>query len=577
MATKSIIDIEVNDTQFKAFYEQFQKYQAGLEATPELWDSNAKSSKQSANAFAELAKEAKKSVDHAVKLGNALDKALSSQKNFGISAFSANKTMKTMADNAERLGKSIFGIGKYLMKTGALGIGLGGAGLFGLDALGRSAVAGQRQGRGLGLNQGQVRAFGVDFGRYAPSGLLGNIAGAQGNLQKRAYLAMAAGVGYDQAGAMSVDQLAIKTAMRAHEWWNKTPVSMRSEQALAATGLSQIGYTMEDVRRLGNTPLSELKSARNQYASDAARLAVPDKNVSEWYKFTRQLQLAGQQIETVLINKLHSLGTSLGGLTATFEKDFEALINGITQKDINDFANGIKAFAQELGSPQTLQNIKDFGSAVMSVTHLINRLLGNSTDASPKPDYKIHQNKPANYSLWTDIKQSAKSWGRKPTKDTPQIESWLRQLDAQNNLPPGTLASVWQQESNKGQNAGFAKPGDPNSAYGDFQFIPKTAAEYHVKRGDFGSEALGAGQYMGFLSRKYKGDLRKALAAYNWGPGSLDKDIAQNKAGWEQHVPKETENYINKIVSRIKTPQVNVVITNKTGSDVFASSNVLAQ
>lgn len=57
--------------------------------------------------------------------------------------------------------------------------------------------------------------------------------------------------------------------------------------------------------------------------------------------------------------------------------------------------------------------------------------------------------------------------------------------------------------------------------------------------------------YMVAMNQKYKGDIRKALAAYNYGPGNVDKAIREaRKAGvpWERKVPLETRNYLKKIV-----------------------------
>lgn len=61
----------------------------------------------------------------------------------------------------------------------------------------------------------------------------------------------------------------------------------------------------------------------------------------------------------------------------------------------------------------------------------------------------------------------------------------------------------------------------------------------------------GGFDYLTAMEKKYKGDMRKALAAYNYGPGNVDKAIREaRKAGvpWERKVPLETRNYLKKIV-----------------------------
>jgi hypothetical protein len=531
MATKSIINIEVDDSQFKAFYEIFSKYQKAAGEVPDE-----------------------------------INKATKFQKAFGDAVQSQLVNMRKMSSLAKDINKSILGIGAGLIKIGGLGAGLAGFSFFGLDILGRSAVAGQRQARGLGLNQGQVKAFKTDFSRFISDSILSSVAGAQNDLSKRAYLALATSTTYKQAGEMGVDQLAIKATMRANEWWNKTPASMRSEQTFAATGLPQIGMTMEDARRLGNTPRSELMTAQGQYGTDVKSLAISDKNTAAWYQLTRQVTLAGQVIETSLINKLQSLAPVLGGMVNNLTHDFEALVSGVSEKSLNELGDSIKSFAEYLGSPQTLQNFKDFGSAIMDVTHIILKAVAYFTPNS-KTGIFSHDGFLAPAKDREEIlkKLHAEDAAKKKTEQLSYLENY-------NKLPPGVLDSIWMQESARGKNKGLSKAG----ALGDFQFMPGTAKEYGITdRSDFSQEAFGAASLMHKNMIKYHGDMRKALAAYNWGSGHVDKDIAAHGAKWEQYAPKETQNYINQILARMKTPQVNVTITNKTGGNLYDSTNAM--
>ena len=62
--------------------------------------------------------------------------------------------------------------------------------------------------------------------------------------------------------------------------------------------------------------------------------------------------------------------------------------------------------------------------------------------------------------------------------------------------------------------------------------------------------------FMSFLLKKYKGDLPKALAAYNWGMGNLKKWM---KAAGKK-LPEETENYIKSTIEFYKHYQKEVVV-----------------
>ena len=116
-----------------------------------------------------------------------------------------------------------------------------------------------------------------------------------------------------------------------------------------------------------------------------------------------------------------------------------------------------------------------------------------------------------------------------------KAESQLRHYDANGELI----------RSNKGA-AGVSqvmpKTGD-TPGYGVKPLQSETEDEYRR----FGFD------YMTAMNQKYKGDIRKALAAYNYGPGNVDKIITQARragANWETRLPKETRDYLTKIVGK---------------------------
>jgi len=52
--------------------------------------------------------------------------------------------------------------------------------------------------------------------------------------------------------------------------------------------------------------------------------------------------------------------------------------------------------------------------------------------------------------------------------------------------------------------------------------------------------------YLAAMLKRYDGDVPKALAAYNWGPGNLDAAIKQHKEAWFAAAPKETRDYVQR-------------------------------
>ncbi|QHJ76299.1 MAG: hypothetical protein [Caudoviricetes sp.] len=137
----------------------------------------------------------------------------------------------------------------------------------------------------------------------------------------------------------------------------------------------------------------------------------------------------------------------------------------------------------------------------------------------------------------------------KNTRDTPNAsindkQAYLRSLEQKYGLPAGILDAQWNKESGRGKHL-LSKAG----AQGDYQFMKATAREYGVNVNDFYSSASGAARYLTDLKRKF-GSIEKALAAYNWGTGNLQKDLKRHGNQWFAYLPDETRNYVRDIMAQ---------------------------
>lgn len=131
-------------------------------------------------------------------------------------------------------------------------------------------------------------------------------------------------------------------------------------------------------------------------------------------------------------------------------------------------------------------------------------------------------------------------------KDTvANADSRLSAVSQKYGIPQHMLYSVWAQESRKGN----MKKASAAGAKGHFQFMHGTAKAYGIsgREWDFDASSDAAARYFQWLLKHYNGDHSKALAAYNWGNGNLDKAIKQYGTGWFAHMPKETQGYVNSI------------------------------
>ncbi len=127
---------------------------------------------------------------------------------------------------------------------------------------------------------------------------------------------------------------------------------------------------------------------------------------------------------------------------------------------------------------------------------------------------------------------------------------------------PPTLAGVVQSLESGGRR--FEKDGvtelrgpatSKGVAKGDMQVLDTTNLDpgFGVRPADTsGTPAQQAGErarvgadYIEAMHTRY-GDPDKALAAYNWGPGNLDKALAKYGDQWLEHAPPETQKYVAK-------------------------------
>lgn len=92
--------------------------------------------------------------------------------------------------------------------------------------------------------------------------------------------------------------------------------------------------------------------------------------------------------------------------------------------------------------------------------------------------------------------------------------------------------------------------------------------------------ALGAAEFDRYLLDQYHGDVKKALAAYNWGPDNMRKLMAGFGEDWRAHLPaKETREYVSSYersqAKAPKPPGINVTVNDNTGGSTHTTVNAL--
>lgn len=142
-----------------------------------------------------------------------------------------------------------------------------------------------------------------------------------------------------------------------------------------------------------------------------------------------------------------------------------------------------------------------------------------------------------------------------------QFKDLIREMAEARAYDPALLAAQTAQES--AFNPGAVSPA---GAVGLVQFMPKTwewalAMRWipaGAERTDPRLNLQAAVSFMRWLLDRYKGHaspLELALAAYNAGPGAVDKAVkATNRSDWEgvrPALPRETQDYVSRILRRV--------------------------
>lgn len=141
--------------------------------------------------------------------------------------------------------------------------------------------------------------------------------------------------------------------------------------------------------------------------------------------------------------------------------------------------------------------------------------------------------------------------GRQFKITSKRLESIMPIIDkaaADSGVPANLIKAIISQEST-GKNGLTSSAG----AKGYMQLMPATAKELGVTNvNDPQQNIEGGTKYIGQLLQKYGGDHEKAIAAYNAGPGTVDRAIKKYGDEWKDNLPDETKDYLEKVPSYLK-------------------------
>jgi len=141
---------------------------------------------------------------------------------------------------------------------------------------------------------------------------------------------------------------------------------------------------------------------------------------------------------------------------------------------------------------------------------------------------------------------SAMPTDNQPFASHPTLDQMVHEVASRYNVDPELVRAVIGQESNWDPHA-VSRTG----AQGLMQLVPSTARLLGVRNAFDPQQNLDGGvRYLRSLLVRYGGDLDKALAAYNAGPGAVDR------AGGVPHIA-ETQHYVQRITDNYYRPGSN--------------------
>ena len=564
MAVKSILDIEVQSQSFERFQKLFDSYSEELRRQPEIWKKINSQHEKLAGNFAEFGN---KLDSHFSAMHGLKDEQEANEKSLEHSQSLWSGISKSSGDTAKHILSATGSLLKWTgLLSGVTGL-LGYLTVGGITDLGSDVFGYRKQAMGLGTTIGQNRAFDIAFGRLlsSPGGFLGGVSSAAANIASPGY-AMLKALGVNPNGSTS--QVAISTLEAVRAKARATPINELGVLE-GMYHLANFSLGIEDLRRMhkGGTP--EFNQIVGIYGREQHALNLGRGMGLAWTNFVTEMDLAKSKIENVFVRGLEPLSGPLAGLATGFEHVLAVLMakNGGISKDITAIASWMDKFNGKIATPSFLSNVEKFSDSLGALADFMRKFSKHPFETIGKAALSglVHAPLDVLKFDWRMLSEGGKFAYDHMRHAALMLHAG--QLDQQYGLPSGMLELVGTLESGMNPDARKSKAG----AVGMMQLMPSTSKQYHVDPHNPYSAMRGAAMDLQHLMREYHNDLPKVLAAYNWGDGNVNQDIARYGRRWNEHLPAETSSYLMRAVKAILSGAVKVDIRNSTGGSATAA------
>ena len=366
MAVKSIIDVDVNDDQFKSFMEMFKKYQDAIKKLPGAWGETEKAVGLARNKMEEMAGIIQKQTREQEKMRREIDKT-----NYAMGLL--HKTTDKVYSRIKSTTADLF---KWSGAVSILSTVVGAFSLAGFDQLARSASQARSQSMGIGIAPGQLQAANINYARFGgATPTLSRIAEMQSSDVEKNYLRLL-GISDEDIKSKSAFELLPQVLQGVGSGYQRLMEAGTTFNA-GAYGYDQFGLSTHQLRQYAEASRTgELATLSSQLPGRAAAIGGSEDVYRRYQDFITRIDTSWTALQSTLISKLEPLSAPLATLVDAFKNlAASALSSDGFKNNLKRFADWINDFAVRIGTDEAKKNMEAFANRVGEVVAGLGRMV----------------------------------------------------------------------------------------------------------------------------------------------------------------------------------------------------------